>query len=43
MDGYILTPDDSAVIEQNYNTDQQSTTVYPDETVFFRLVGDFLY
>jgi hypothetical protein len=40
MDGYILTPDDSAVIEQNCNTDQQSTTVCPDEMVFFRLVGD---
>jgi len=43
MDGYILTPDDSAVIEQNCNTDQQSTTFYPDETVFFHLVGDGVF
>jgi len=39
MDGYILTPDDSTVIEQKCNTDQNCKPVYPDETVFFRLVG----
>jgi len=36
---YILTPDDSTVIEQNCSTDQQNRPVYPDEAVFFRLVG----
>jgi len=44
MDGYILTPGYSTVIEQDCNLDQKREPVYSDESMFFRLVsGGVLY